>query len=116
MEWPALSAAASTLATFATKLFASELDTVVINCQEDSKEETVSQLKRLREEHPNMPHRKWKAFAEKRFKKLRCKGVNFLTSHGGHRDGEDDGSDEVEEESVDRYKMQSVGGRSRRVV
>jgi len=33
----------------------------VINCQEDSKEETVSQLKRLREEHPNMPHRKWKA-------------------------------------------------------
>ena len=62
MEWPALSAAASTLATFATKLFASELDTVVINCQEDSKEETVSQLKRLREEHPNMPHRKWKAF------------------------------------------------------
>ena len=38
------------------------LDTAVINCQEDSKEETVSQLKRLREEHPNMPHRKWKAF------------------------------------------------------
>ena len=26
--------------------------------------------------------------------------MNFLTSHGGHRDGEDDGSDEVEEESV----------------
>ena len=42
--------------------------------------------------------------------------MNFLTSHGGHRDGEDDGSDEVEEEGVDRYKMQSVGGRSRRVV
>lgn len=75
-----------------------QLDTAVINCQAACKAEVSSQLKRLREEHPNMPLSKWKVFAEKRFKKLRRKGVDFLISHGGRRHGEDDASDEVEEE------------------